>query len=565
MLSKNEIEKELFEALAGIDERRFIELLKKNNPNIKWEGTPLLHLVVRNAGPEHLWALIELGADVNILTDQGGASALQWITGMLYPQNYLFGWPYNYDESQGKRCAVGLVIKELDIFVGSANEVMLKISNKLLKSGAKLDFYSACALNSHEWVKKYLMKHPEQIAIPGPDGGSALAWAARRGQNAIISLLLEYGADINQLGTESSLTPLEEAVLFHGTKATIELLVQKEASIKQGIIGLTLESKRDSARMAITEFLLEHADDPNNLVTLNDIKKIKSTVYYKKYLRVFAKQGISLSKIDNELQFDHCPLIFDGCSGGQELLKLLIHIGCDINATFPQSCVNFGNGNESITKYATKLIDATPMVHLYLELQPEQFRKEKSVKEQLNILQKMAILFIQGSSIDPLHEVQPHPLKDLHGIHLINFLLFLHEEIIINNQEYLPYNANINSCNLLKDKINESCVTIESDELNDSVFNTHQPLDCVKNNLKQLLGFCEFIKLDQVSAEDGSTSIDDENITASETMTGAENQQSLTNFPPHFFKPIKNTNSPNPMDVNVISDITTVSASSKNS
>ena len=117
--------------------------------------------------------------------------------------------------------------------VGTANEVMYRIAYKLISYGAKKDFHSACALGSHAVISDFFSKDPSIITRPGPDGAPPLSWAARRGQDDVISWLLEKHANINQINEQTGLMPLEEAIMFHGTIQTMALLFNHGATLKK--------------------------------------------------------------------------------------------------------------------------------------------------------------------------------------------------------------------------------------------------------------------------------------------------------------------------------------------
>ncbi|MCE3043885.1 ankyrin repeat domain-containing protein [Legionella sp. 16cNR16C] len=438
----------LFEALREDDEIKFKKLLNISDPNAKYEGIPLLHFVVRSAGPKHLYALIESGVNVNILSEQNmPASALQWITGMMYPNGFCWGWPRNYESRENHITSIGIDgSRELDGFIGTAHAIMIDISTMLISQGATIDFYSACALGYLDSVKKHLAGNPDLLFIPGPDGASALAWAARRAQNQVISLLLELGADVNQHNSESYLTPLEEAVLFHGTKETLTLLLAKGAWPRRGIIGACGKN-----RIEIIDYLLSCVSNPSDLIEAGDIKAIQSTTNYLNILNVFAKHHISLAKIEKEITSSGLerPLIFDGCTKSIDLLRLLISMGCNINASFPRQFVA-GQDREN-----NKLNEASPLCFLFLHLQTKTTEKEK-----LKLLNKMALLFLNGSEVSPAHAHQPHPINDLCAIDLISFLIFIYDEIKqsqINRTEAFS-KLSRDSISLLEDKIEQALI-----------------------------------------------------------------------------------------------------------
>jgi ankyrin repeat protein len=86
-------------------------------------------------------------------------------------------------------------------------------------------------------------------------GNTALAWAARRGHEAIVLLLLEKGADIEAKGYFG--TALVEAA-SGGYEAIVLLLLEKGADIEaKGYFGTALVEAARKGHEAMVQLLLE--------------------------------------------------------------------------------------------------------------------------------------------------------------------------------------------------------------------------------------------------------------------------------------------------------------------
>uniref|UniRef100_A0A0B7JZL9 Uncharacterized protein n=1 Tax=Bionectria ochroleuca TaxID=29856 RepID=A0A0B7JZL9_BIOOC len=86
---------------------------------------------------------------------------------------------------------------------------------------------------SHETVVELLVKNGADINECNGSGETPLANAAKRGQEAIVKLLIDRGASINKAGKHCGWTPLAAAVV-KGHKAVKSLLLKHGATIQSG-------------------------------------------------------------------------------------------------------------------------------------------------------------------------------------------------------------------------------------------------------------------------------------------------------------------------------------------
>ena len=443
MQSSLKPETTLFDKISNLKAGPFSTLVNHDNVNSQKDDIPLLHYIVRNAGPRHLDTLLEHKVEINALTKAtdtlAESSALQWITGMIYPRDYLSGWPRNYEQYSG-----GLTYNTLhktirvDMYTGSANEIMEKVAATLLENGAHLDFYSAAALGKTDFVTDYLAKNKEVIDVPGPDGCTALAWAARRGQDEMIQLLLKHGAKVNQSNIHGPLYPLEEAARFHGKITTLGILIKHHAFIRPGLVSVCNHLEK-------VDFILGQLTNPTDLITINDMRHIAGSVHYDDYIKLFYKHRIQLTEVDKELRKQgHWPLIFDGWDHTPDTLRFLIAMGADPKAPF--------------SKMGDIVSEASPIAFVLIHLS-----SKKDPDEILKLLQVIAILFIHSSPLESCRPKHPKQLDPLHADQLIHFLIFLDAELKLpdNKQKFAQLDDLAKS--VLKEKINEALTYLSAD------------------------------------------------------------------------------------------------------
>lgn len=437
----------LFEALLTSDLASFEAFLK--NPNEKYQGIPILHAVVRRSGPYYLDRVLKTGADVNLLTDKTEkiepSTALQWITGMMH-EDYFFGDPDNYNKSTPITYSVAIGTfgpkKLIDRFSGTSNDIMKAISVRLLNNGAILDFYSACALGNDIFVNAYLKKFPHILLQPGPDGSAALAWAARRGQNKIVSLLLQLGANVDQPNTYTGLSPLEESLKKFGDAPTFHLLIKHGALIKQGIFSCCLNNPTHMKN------LLQYIKKPNQFITDEEINiMLKSIMMSSDFLKIMRDHHISVASFEQSKKF--LPLIYDYLFIQDiKRLKMLISLGCDINAIY-------SNDQCRIHNLDTSFVGLKPLEFLYKYCCTYSGAK-------ITCLMMMAILFLNGSSPISNDDHKTNFLDQLSPDDLIYFLECLYIEI--NENPKLEFKVDISLRPVLMPKIDEGISRIDNIE-----------------------------------------------------------------------------------------------------
>lgn len=417
MQPRSAIQSLSFDQLHMMDELKFSKMITKNNVDHLVEGIPLLHHTVRSLGPVHLQILLNNKVNINAkVNSKDGftwknrsqlvkiydgyshhATALQWITGCLFKEDYLLDHPRNYFTSDDKSVTP---LQSSSSYLGSAKEKMIQIAKTLLENKATLDFYSAAALGNLDFVNNYLKTHKETVNVPGPDGDTALVWAARRDQLDMVHLLVKHGAKVDTHNT------------FRRTSHIVDQVVEC------------------SEAMLCLPFLIDHLDTsssslfsscPSSLNKLDCLLgKIKSEhitrdtfiLWYAVFkfnvvVKLFHKHNISLSMLDNqEIENERHGLLEYGLAADAETVRCLIDLGCNIHAPIFRWKLP-DTGHSELQKFL-------PISYM-LTFIDKYYKHDK--------LEIIAILIINGASFNNL--------DGLVRVNLVNFLLYLDNELKI--------------------------------------------------------------------------------------------------------------------------------------
>jgi ankyrin repeat protein len=143
-----------------------------------------------------------------------------------------------------------------------------EIRDLLIEKGASLSVYEAAAVGDIQALRLKLNDEPKLINSHSHDGFTPLALASHFGNEPIVRLLLNQGADMEKLGRDGKLnnTPLQAACAGQHT-AIVKLLLehgadcnrQAKGSIRDGFTPLHVAAGRGSIEIA--QLLLEHGAD----------------------------------------------------------------------------------------------------------------------------------------------------------------------------------------------------------------------------------------------------------------------------------------------------------------
>lgn len=229
----------------------------------------LLHIAVRQwpklaNGAEVARALIAAGADVNA-ADDSGLRPIMGATGDLALTRVLL--EAGAETAIYAETHMNMSPAEVCLFYGLPEEARL-----LVEYGAPVDLRVAAGLGDEARVRGYLDDkggfRADSIGLPGQPGPKltleqgitqALSYAARNGQEAIVTLLLDRGAGIDALVEHFDVgcTPLHQAV-SGGHLGMARLLVARGARLDirdDGHQSTAREWAEHQGKTEIAEFL----------------------------------------------------------------------------------------------------------------------------------------------------------------------------------------------------------------------------------------------------------------------------------------------------------------------
>ena len=182
------------------------------------------------------------------------------------------------------------------------------------------------------------------LAVPAWAG--QLHDAARNGDRATVERLIAEGADVQEIDSETALTPLVEAALA-GNKEIVILLIEKGAD-PAGRDGKGFTALHASAHMGhvnIVELLIEQGVDVNDQDNTSRIAPLHAAAErdYQDVARVLLLNDVNLNL---KSKTGHTPVIMAVLNQHDEMVKLLRDHGEDCkfrSKRFSEYCMNAGN------------------------------------------------------------------------------------------------------------------------------------------------------------------------------------------------------------------------------
>lgn len=133
---------------------------------------------------------------------------------------------------------------------------------EIILTGApyELDLPEAAALGALERVQDLLQAQPEQLNTPSPDGFSPLGLACFFGHPAVVKLLVEKGADVNQASANDwRAQPLHSAVAGRNQEIVAYLLQNgADVNARQHYNFTPLHAAAQNGDADLIKVLLEH-------------------------------------------------------------------------------------------------------------------------------------------------------------------------------------------------------------------------------------------------------------------------------------------------------------------
>jgi ankyrin repeat protein len=163
--------------------------------------------------------------------------------------------------------------------------------------------HMACRLEIISWAeavlakKRWRTRHHKRVNEKNKDGKTVLHWAAWRGNEAMVRLLVDLGADINAKDNDRK-TVLHSAVRG-GNKVVVRLLVDRGADVKA----------KDNYRKTVLHWAAEGG--------------------YETVVRLLVERGADVKAKDN----NGTTALYLAASGGDEaMVRLLVDLGADVKA-----------------------------------------------------------------------------------------------------------------------------------------------------------------------------------------------------------------------------------------
>ena len=220
-----------------------------------------------------------------------------------------------------------------------------------------------------------LLRNGANVNHVASNGKTALISVCQDRNKEMLRLLLEYGADVNVVGTES---PLIAAVSAKAPLTFIETLLNKGADVnhksKFGETALTLACKNKDDM--VIAHLLKKGSSVNHVVQKTGETALTTAVHYKVPLSVIemlVKQGASVNHVENN---GNTALMYACKNNEEKVAKLLLQHEAEVK------CVSKETGETALTA----ALYARASVSLIKELLDKGANPNQNVKNRKHML-----------------------------------------------------------------------------------------------------------------------------------------------------------------------------------
>ena len=171
--------------------------------------------------------------------------------------------------------------------------------------------------------------------------------AARDGDRAMVERFIAEGADVQEIDSETALTPLIEAALA-GDKEIVALLIEKGADPagRDGKGFTALHAAAHMGHVDIVELLIDQGVDLNDQQNTSKITPLHAAAErdYPDVAEVLILRG---AEIDPKTGSGHTPVVMAVLNGHPDMVKLLRDHGAQCShirsKKFKEYCMNAGS------------------------------------------------------------------------------------------------------------------------------------------------------------------------------------------------------------------------------
>jgi ankyrin repeat protein len=170
------------------------------------------------------------------------------------------------------------------------------------------------------------------LDFPDSDGQTPLSWAAQWGQEAIVQLLLEKGADLESKSNNGR-TPLSWAA-EEGHEAIVQLLLKKGADLESksnnGRTPLSWAAEEGSEVLVVVQLLLEKGADVESK-SIDGRTPLSWAVQWghEAIVRLLLENGAELESKSND---GHTPLSLAAEQGKEKVVQILLEKGAKLES-----------------------------------------------------------------------------------------------------------------------------------------------------------------------------------------------------------------------------------------